>query len=171
MVLDEASRGDILRYCNIPIVDKLSLKEQTKFDLGRVEYQILMEQKLINSSGKDFVIIDKSVPCLLLYVLLYASRYVHSSTINALVDEVSSHCNQMYDLVAYLPFLNFNTSDDGLNRNVTNIHVLEAQDVVLRHMIGKMTLSDFIVLRNDSRRARERHVLQRIEASDVVYHN
>jgi len=160
-VIDEVTKGEILKYCDLDFSSKFGIREQTKFDIGRVEHQMLYEQQEITRSKEQIIIIDKPVPCALLYVLAMSSRYVPDSSIDRLVAEVQEHCSQMYNLIVYLPFARFDTKRDGLSRNVTDKFVLEVQDVAL-YKILTWTRVEVAVLPPVGVSARIQSVLDRL---------
>ena len=166
-VIDEVTKGEILKYCDLDFFSKFGVREQTKFDIGRVEHQMLYEQQEITSSKEQIIIIDKPVPCALLYVLSMSSRYITDSNIDRLVAEVEDHCSNMYDLIVYLPFAKFDTKRDGLSRNVTNQFVLEVQDVALQRILT-WTSTPVTMLPPIGVQARIQSVLDKLSVIDVV---
>ncbi len=169
-VLEESTRGDILKYCELPFSFNPkfdSTSKILKYDLGRCEYQLLTEQKFIQTSDVDIGLIDKAIPTLLMYVLTMHPRNLENDSINELVSEMLDHCRQMYDLIVYCPYVQFNTKSDGLDRNFTNHYLLEIQDAALRRILFNWLDKDLIVNMHDySRRMRLNMVRARIDMLD-----
>jgi predicted ATPase len=134
LAIPEATKGEICKYSNLPLIDhKQATKfKLTQYDIGRVEYQLKVEQQ---QSQKPFMIFDKAIPVALMYVLTLSARLIPDSLTKDFVQEVKTHVKRNYDLLVYIPY-NPKFKAKGLERNFTNSYLLELQDAALEKVIN-----------------------------------
>ena len=143
LLFEEVTKGELLTYAGLPLsfdAKKASLTALAMYDVARVEYQMLAERRILTDlkNSDKTVIIDKSVLCLLMYVLTVASRYISDHAIDSLVQEVRTHCVDMYSIIVHLPYSGYDIKKDGLTRTFTSRHVLMAQDAVLEKLVERL---------------------------------
>lgn len=134
--VEEATRGDILKYCNLPVkaLEEFTLPQLVKYDIGRVELSLYLEREFLKGNYKH-IVFEKPVIIPLLYFLQYTSRFSSNKVISGLVDDVIDHAKN-YDITYYLPVNLWDTSKDGLNRTVTDTSVLLVQGAALIEILN-----------------------------------
>jgi predicted ATPase len=140
-VMEELPRPDICKFANIPVTyepSKASAGESLKYDLARYDMQIELEKRMMSSDdGDGFIVIDKSLPNLFMYLLTVDARQMQHSVkhIDRMVDEFKQHAS-LYHTIVYRPFgFGWQLKDQSLERNFTSKYLLEMQDVCLERII------------------------------------
>lgn len=170
VVMDEASVGEVFKYLGFPFSFNSKLENTARVarhDFGRVEYQMLYENGYIsNIVNKDkIVLIDKSVPCSLVYALTMSARFA-GANLDSLIKEVKAHASHMYDLIVYLPYRHFDTTRDNLDRRISNMYVLECQDAVLEKIISWLPVETWTY--SGSRKANVRQLFNYFVATGII---
>ena len=146
--LPEVTRGEVFNYCNMPVIDlqRASTKQRMQYDVGRLEMQMLNENRMLKGSSKSYLI-DSAVPTNLAYALYLSGQFMDDKELSSLVEEALTHSCRMYDAIFYLPFGRIDYVK-AMHRQFDNHYLLQAMDRVLQYVLFDLMKSPKIVTVN-----------------------